>query len=291
MKKIFYSVSSILLVGTMVVLAGGVGAYLEENGATGETLATGVIDLKIDNESYVTNNEGKLVFSPTTSWRAKNLTGELFFDFDDVKPGDLGEDTISLHTNKEKAWSCMKVALTETEGELQEGLFFAFWADDGDNVFETDEKIFKKGKAGEIFDNTWWTLADSKSNIWQKEGWDNSYKYEQKWNTNYSCKPIPEKSVKYVGKIWCFGEALESPIAQDGKGKILSNGPLERGTGWKCQGEDLLNEYQKDSISLDVSFLAMQAKVQNQFVCGENYHDPTNNPKPKKFWFPFRFWN
>lgn len=278
--------SSILLAGA--ILAGGVGAYLSnaETG-TGDTFATGVIDLKIDNTSYVTNNEGELVWSSENSWKAKNLAGELFFSFGDVKPGDVGEDTISLHTNKEKAWSCMKVTLTEMQGELQDGLYFAFWADDGDNVFENDEKIFKKGSAAEIFDGTWWTLSDSESNIWQKEGWNYSYQYNQKWNKNKTCYPLPEKAVKYIGKIWCFGALKEDPLTP-GNGS-----PLERGTGWKCEGEEWGNQYQTDSISLDVSFLASMAKNNSKFVCGQNYSNDHNpNPKfEKKFKFPFwNFW-
>ncbi len=283
--------SSILFAGA--ILAGGTGAFMGDSEiSTGNTFATGVIDLKIDNESYVTNNEGKLVFSPSNSWKAKNLAGELFFDFDDLKPGDVGEDTISLHTNKEKAWSCMKVSLIETDGELQEGLYFAFWADDGDNVFETDEKIFKKGSAEEIFDGEWWTLSDSESNIWQKEGWNYSHKYEQKWNKSKACQPLGEKSVKYIGKIWCFGEMLESPLSQDGKGKIGSNGPLTRGTGWQCEGEAVGNKYQTDSISLDVSFLATMYKNNEEFVCDQNYSNSPKTKIVKKFKFPFwKFWN
>lgn len=279
--------------GGMIV---GMAAVVNSADLTGETFATGVIDLKVDNESYVTDYKGKLIFSTSTSWSLGSLQGKLFFNFEDLKPGDVGEDTISLHVNKEKAWTCMKVALTGTpengvnepegladatsdanQGELQNGLQFGFWADDGDNVFENDEKIFKKGLAKDIFNGEWWTLADSATNIWQKEGWNYSYSSEQKWNKKYGCDPMPENSVKYIGKIWCFGALTENPLNQDNKGK-KSNGPLVRGTGWKCDGVPTGNEYQTDGIMVDVSLSAVQAKNNKNFLCDTN--TPHTTPPP-----------
>jgi|SRR3989344_2590 len=306
MKKILHSIGSIAVIGGMLL---GMAAMMNSTDVTGETFATGVIDLKIDNESYVTDESGKLVFSPSTSWSKGSLEGKLFFNFEDLKPGDIGEDTISLHVSSEKAWSCMKVAITSTpengvnepealadltsganQGELQNGLQFGFWADDGDNVFENDEKIFKRGLAKDIFNGEWWTLADSETNIWQKEGWNYSYHSDQKWNKKYSCEPIPEKSVKYVGKIWCFGNLTENPLSQDGKGPSTSsgqvkNGPLVRGTGWKCNGLPISNEYQSDGIKVDVSLSAVQSKDNKQYVCGSGggSPDPTDPPNSNPF--------
>ena len=154
MKKILLSVGSILFVAAL--LAGGTGAFLQDGGtSTGNTFATGVIDLKIDNESYYTDDWGKLTYSSSTSWALSTLAGKLFFNFSDVKPGDIGEDTISLHVHNNNAYACMNVLLTDTpengqnepeaivdptggvsDGELQNFLYFSWWADDGDNVFE-----------------------------------------------------------------------------------------------------------------------------------------------------------
>ena len=113
MKKILLSLGSIL--ATAAIVAGGTGAFLADSGtSTGNTFATGVIDLKIDNESYYTNDWGKLIFSSSTSWGLSSLAGKLFFNFTDLKPGDVGEDTISLHVNNNNAWACMNVSLTGT---------------------------------------------------------------------------------------------------------------------------------------------------------------------------------
>lgn len=295
MKKILLSIGSILFAGA--ILAGGTGAFMGDNEvSTGNTFANGVIDLKVDNESYVTDNDGKLVFSPSTSWELSDLAGKLFFNFSDLKPGDVGEDTISLHVNNNNAWACMSVKLKSTpengqnepealvdgstgvnQGELQKYLYFAFWADDGDNVYERGEKIFKKGLAKDIFDGQSWTLADSKSNIWQKNGWH----YDREgncgdWNQKKKSDPIPGNTVRYVGKAWCFGDTIEKPVTQDGYGKTGNNGPLARGTGFKCLGEEVGNIAQSDGISLDVSFSAVQSRSNSKFICKYDDEDGGN---------------
>src|SRR5437762_1858903 len=113
MKKILLSVGSILFAGAL--LAGGTGAFLADTEtSTGNTFASGVIDLKVDNESYVTSDSGALVFSSSTSWALSTLPGKLFFNFLDLKPGDVGEDTISLHVNNNNAWACMAINITST---------------------------------------------------------------------------------------------------------------------------------------------------------------------------------
>lgn len=282
MKKILLSMGSILFVSAM--LAGGTGAFYFSNGntSTGNTFASGVVDLKFDNESYVTDNWGHLVFSTSTSWGLSSLAGKLFFNFFDLKPGDIGEDTISLHANDNNAWACMNIKLTGTpengitdpeslvdftiassSGELQNYLYFTFWADDGDNVLESDEvtKIFKQGLVKDIFDGSNWTLADSQKNIWS----DNP-------------KYLPGGGTKYIGKAWCFGTEVANPLAQDGKGKLpnSTNGPLVRGTGFTCSGVPVGNIAQSDGITVDVNFSAAQARSNNSFVCG----DPgTTTPK------------
>ncbi len=203
---------SILFAGAM--LAGATGAFLADSDtSTGNTFASGVIDLKVDNESYVTNNAGALVMSTSTSWSLSSLAGKLFFNFLDLKPGDIGEDTISLHVDNNNAWACMNIKTTATpengqndpeaavdptagvnDGELQNNLYFTFWADDGDNVYEQGEQVFKQGLAKDLFNGQNWTLADASKNIWTTAG-----------------GPIPGDTVKYVGKAWCFGTMAATP--------------------------------------------------------------------------------
>ena len=116
-------------VATAAIIA--TGAYFSDTEtSTGNTLTAGEIDLIVDNHSYIDQTGEGLVENPGTTWRADDLNGSehLFFDFEDLKPGDLGEDTISLHVSSNPAWICADVKLTAnddvscTEPELGDDL-------------------------------------------------------------------------------------------------------------------------------------------------------------------------
>ncbi|MFZ2414591.1 MAG: TasA family protein [Minisyncoccia bacterium] len=173
-KKIILSLGVIGIVAAFAI--GGTVAYFSDTEtSTGNTFTAGAIDLKID--SKATYN-GVIVDSAT--WQEKDLipTADKFFNFADVKPGDIGEDTISLHVINNDAWVCAEVKnLTSAEnscndpeleaepqcavdsvGELQDNLVFTIWKDDGvanpnggeptgkcDNIHQDDETILLSG--------------------------------------------------------------------------------------------------------------------------------------------------
>lgn len=272
MKRIITSLGMIAFVGALAI--GATGAFFSDSEtSTGNVFAAGDIDLQIDNESYVTNAAGVLVASPSTSWGMSNLTDQLFFNFSDVKPGDIGEDTISIHVGSNDAWACMAIDITSTpentlvdpetdagdvgpangnNGELQNFLNFTFWKDDGDNVYEDGETIIPglSGVAGSVLNGTWQTIADSAN-----QG-----------------VPLTGNVTSYVAKAWCFGTLTPAPVVQDGIGKTEgpTNGPLQRATGFTCDGSGngTQNVAQTDSITADVSFYAVQSRNNAQFTCG-----------------------
>ena len=249
---------------------GATGAFFSDSEtSTGNTFTAGDIDLQIDNESYVTNNAGVLVASPANSWAMSNLTNQLFFSFEDVKPGDVGEDTISVHVGSNDAWACMAADITATpentlvdpetdagdvgpalgdNGELQTYLNFSFWKDDGDNVYEVGESQITQltGPAGGIFNGSWVALADSANG-----------------------PALVGDTTSYVAKAWCFGTLTPNAVAQDGLGKTVgaTNGPLVRGTGVTCNGSGNNNAAQTDGVAVDVSFYAVQSRNNGQFLC------------------------
>ena len=114
MKKILMSVAMLAFVG--VTVAGLTGAFFSDTEtSTGNTFTAGAIDLGIDNESYYNG-----VYNEGTSWLMTcdldDANGPyLFFNFRDLKPGDWGEDTISLHVDNNPAWVCAEVTLTSDE--------------------------------------------------------------------------------------------------------------------------------------------------------------------------------
>lgn len=268
MRKILISLLTVGIVGA-TAFAATQAFFSDTETSTGNVLQAGAIDLLIDNTSYVIdyltdeeNPTGAIVASAATTWQqAKDLGSEdFFFNFSDLKPGDIGEDTISIHVNNNDAYACMAVNLTDKaedgivdpeaeagdvtteEGELQNYLQFAFWVDDGDNVFEEDETVAWSGLASDLFDGTWQTLADTGESPFDG--------------------PIPGDETVYLAKAWCFGDLSENPQTEG------DQTPSERNaTGFTCSGDGDQNDAQTDSITADISFYAVQARNNDGFLC------------------------
>lgn len=270
-KKIILSLSVISIVAAIVV--GGTIAYFsDEETSAGNTFTAGAIDLTIDNESYALDYNipeygdpsGEFVLSDNNTWQLSDLTDQLFFHFIDLKPGDIGEDTISLHVNNNDAYACMAIDITDIpendlvdpevkagdesaeEGELQNYLQFAFWADDGDNVYEMEEEVFWLGTAVDLFDGTWQTLADSEKNVWDPQGGS-----------------LPGGEERYIAKAWCFGELEPTPVEYCEE----EGDPTTCGTGFVCNVDGDYNDAQTDGIEADVMFYAVQSRHNEDFVC------------------------
>jgi predicted ribosomally synthesized peptide with SipW-like signal peptide len=278
MKKILLSTALILFVGGALAL-GSTGAFFSDSETSGSnTFAAGSIDLKIDNSSYYNG-----VLNPGTTWELSDLTIEKFFDFLDLKPADYGEDTISLHVDTNDAYLCANVTLTSNndnginepeagdgdvtagvgEGELADNVKFIWWADDGDNVLEQGENVISQGPIGELQINEPYpfTLADSDENIWTGIG-----------------GPVKGEETLYIGKAWCFGDISSAPLpqsslggratttpAQDGNGNQIMGEPADG--GFLCNGSQLNNITQTDSLTADVTFTAIQSRNNANYQC------------------------
>ncbi len=268
MKRILLSVASLLFAGS--VLATATGAFFSDTETSlANTFVAGAIDLKIDNESYYNG-----ALSPETSWSLADLTIQKFFNFLDLKPGDVGEDTISLHVDTNDAYLCADITLTsnddnglnepealdgdltpgDNEGELASEVNFIWWADDGDNVLESDENAISQGPIGALTLNDPHTvvLADSSLNI---------------WNALQAPGPVAGNTTKYIGKAWCFGTLTPAALAQDGFGAGGPRTPANSSGGISCDGSTLNNISQTDSLTADVSFSAVQARHNDDFLC------------------------
>src|SRR3989344_2808837 len=164
-SKILLSVASIAAVAALVI--GATFAFFSDTEtSTGNTFTAGELDLKVDNTCYyntLANGEPncpaveddpqttELDESIVTTWESTDLgAAHKFFYFTDVKPGDFGEDTVSLTVDND-AWLRMLIDITadtdndctgpETvaepgcvtngDGELLENLLFTVWLDEG----------------------------------------------------------------------------------------------------------------------------------------------------------------
>ncbi len=299
MNKI--ALSTLTILAAVLMVAGGTGAFFgDTEQSSGNTFAAGVIDLKVDNESYYNGNKcadvdltagenwqwvGQSEYpepgtSCSTSWNPDDLSnGRSFFNFTDVKPDDEGEDTISLHVGTNDAWACMDMSLTSNDdlssnepelgdgdvqedinntwdGELAQNLQFAWWADDGDNVYEVGENGLYEGV------KTLDTLLNHGSSSWSVALADSAHNV---WTPN-TFTPLSAGETHYIAKAWCMGTLTPSPITQD---NATTSGPQVRGTGFICNGEELDNTTQSDKATLDVTFRVFQSRDVEDFVCGD----------------------
>lgn len=275
MKRLILS-SAVISAVVLSAVAFSRAFFSDTETSQGNVLGAGKIDLKIDNESYYNGQK-----SDETTWSSSDLPGHLFFNFNDIKPSDWGEDTISVKSEDNDAWSCMNIKLTKNDdntctepetaddngcvadnqdtndGELAGLLNFAFWADDGDNVYEDNETIWKQGKASDLFNGEIWPLADSSVNIW----------------TTPTITPLTGGTTFYIGKYWCFGTLQATPIPADqGQNPTVAS-------GFSCSGIGINNASQTDIVTADVEFSAVQARHNQNFLCsGEP--QPSVSPSP-----------
>jgi len=159
MKKILLSLSVVAAVAVVVV--GATTAFFSDTEtSTGNTFTAGAIDLKIDFDGYF--NKVADGHPNAGSWDEKDLVvgTDKFFNFTDLKPGDFGEGTISLHVYDNDAWGKMliegvvdsgntcvdpeteaaadsdcngeDVGIDEADGELRENLTFSACLDWGE---------------------------------------------------------------------------------------------------------------------------------------------------------------
>lgn len=179
-SKMLLSGAAILAAAVLIV--GATFAFFSDTETSeGNTLQAGALDLKVDSQSHyaglictdlgettVWQQEASTTTRPELigdecegTWELKDLEeGDTFFELLDVKPGDRGENTVSLHVFDNDAWGRIRVTnildsdvtCTEPEsessdpecvvvptplpspdinGELSENLNFFLWLDEG----------------------------------------------------------------------------------------------------------------------------------------------------------------
>lgn len=273
MKKILISLAIIGVVGIAVGLT--TAYFSDTETSTGNTFTAGAIDLTIDNHCWYNGYECDGEYWVGTqepcfcTWDLSDLDDHLFFDFDDLKPGDWGEDTVSLHVESNEAWACvgfdnltdLEVDCTEPEdeaeggegcgeeGELAEELNFFFWADvctdespypnarPGDNIYQEGcDHPLMGGPASDVLDGAVYTIADSNGSII--------------FDPSGAMTPLLPGITYYIGKAWCFGEMI---IGWDGF-------PI-------CDGHLVTNASQTDELTGDILFYAVQHRNNPNFTC------------------------
>lgn len=279
MKKIL---TSVLMISTLIALVTvGTNAFFSDTETSVDNvLQAGDIDLQIDNHAWYNGEEQEHL-----SWSLTDLTIERFFDYRDLKPGDWEEDTISIHVGSNDAWLCAATQITldhdngltepeiedgdnvEGDGELDEELNFAFWVDDGDNVFEKDETIFLGGPLSGLGGAGSIALADSTGGaLGLLDGQNNP-------------AGVPAGQDFFIGKAFCYGEMTPDPV-DTGDNNSPAVDP-----GFDCDGSKVDNQSQTDVIVGNLSFYAEQVRNNDEFECSGDLFPratpfPTTSPLP-----------
>lgn len=293
MKKIIMSLGMIVFVGALV--AGGTGAFFSDTEtSTGNVFTAGAIDLTVDSEQHYNGQEcmvdtndvdldqnnteyvwigaGDYPVQGTScdgTWAATNLGAQKFFNFNDVKPGDEGENTISLHVDSNDAYACVDVTITsnddvdctdpeneaegvacqnsvpsaEFDGELAQNLEFFAWADDGAIDGFGDEGDTTEGdniwQAGEmpLFSN----ISGPASDVLDGESYTLA-------DSNIGA--LEGNTTSYIGLAWCAGD-LTTPAP----GTIV------------CDGAQMGNNAQTDEMIANIAFRIEQARNNPNFTC------------------------
>lgn len=287
MRKILLSLLTIGAVSALAVYTTRA-FFSDTETSRNNILQAGEIDLIIDNESYYFGPGETIERQDNLSWTFEDHTIKKFFDFADLKPGDWGEDTISIHVNSNEAWACANITLTQSHengrndaerdagdntggpwgGELDDELSFAFWVDDGDNVYEKDEgDLILSGKASDLpqgDDNQGrtFTLADSQTNIFDPA----------------SGAGLDPDEDYYIGKYWCYGDM--TPNALDPNDSDDWSPIAAQDSGFDCSGQGVGNQSQSDRLRADISFYAEQKRHNSAFQCSAWNPNVRQTPSP-----------
>ncbi len=296
MKTIITSLGMIVFVAAIV--AGGTGAFFSDTEtSTGNVFTAGAIDLTVDSEAHyngsvctlgdwdenpetpvtgkwVGGNEYPVGLPCSGTWEATNLGAQTFFSYADVKPGDEGENTISLHVDNNPAWACVDVTLVENDdvsstepeleagdvantpslldGELAQNMKFAAWLDQGNTPgWQNSDDNNDNNDVGEG-DNIWQggsvepLLFSNQSGPASDVLGGKSYALA---DSTTGTGPMQPLVTNYIGLAWCAG-------TQTVGANTIS-----------CDGVGMGNAAQTDSMKANIAFRVEQHRNNENFRC------------------------
>lgn len=232
-KRILISLSVIGAVAAIAV--GGTIAYFSDTEtSTGNTFTAGELDLIIDIDGVQYNPLDRAIFTAT-----------------DMKPGDNGEETLSLHVDND-ACGFVSFAL---DSDLDNGCT---------EPEKIDEPTCTSNDVGELNDQVNWVIweDDGSTDGWDCPDWvptctadpqegDNVYQpeYEEVLtygpldeNKDWAFGGLKASDVHYYGFAWCFGTIDPQTLV--------------------CDGSSVKNEAQTDSFSATMTITAEQYRNQ-----------------------------
>jgi len=185
MRKILFSLMVIGIAATMLG-SGTLSYFSDTETAAGNTFSAGLIDLKIDcNSTHMQEwpcGGTQSVEDPIIFGEKDLVEGDKIFNWSDIKPGDFGEATISMHVYDNDAWFWLRFTniyedggiLAEPEceefgeddfGELAGNMSVRLWKDEGvHDGFGNDPIEYTPGREDYCPPN-----GGEGDNIWQEQ--------------------------------------------------------------------------------------------------------------------------
>lgn len=314
MKRILLS---LLILGSTGALAVGVSRafFSDTEKSTGNTFTAGALDLKVDSECHYDNmqcnaqglweNEPNktstypelLGTACTCTWVSKDLeTGNLFFNYGDVKPGDEGENTISLTAIDNDAHVCAYVqnlanaenscnepeCLAEggtwdgictgmptghcgspgaTFGELQDNLFMTVWRDTNCN------NVLEGAVAGHCVNVGATIGCDGPEIVNNQVLCELMQPSDCAWVPAQSAEEVlvPNTPIDSNNGVWSLGQ-------------LVGDQKTCLGVGWNVPNT-VSNVIQTDSVTSDIAFYVEQVRNNPNFTCPATLPtEPTPGP-------------
>lgn len=193
---------------------------------------------ELDCETVITNGQCKL-------WDEKDLEdGDVFWDFDDVKPGDRGTNVMSLHVYDNDAYACMMLENVEDdentpiEPELEAG----------DNALDG----IPNGELSDFMKLFIWD--DANGNGVYEPNTESPLYTGPFQNIGMERLPLAATTTAYLGSAWCFGDQTIDP----------ETGAIS------CDGSSPANNVaQTDILTTDLTFYAVQQRNNEDFQCSD----------------------
>ncbi len=193
-------------------------------------------------------------------WQSKDLVeGDIFYNFDDIKPGDSGLNVISLRVTSNDSYACLNPSITTTsdqdinepeqsdepvdssnKGEIEDWTYFFAWHDDGNGIYDGSEQAITSVPV----------LASSF--LTNPQGL-----YEPS-------TVLPADETRYLAIAWCMGEMSVPAYGQ----------------AFTCNGGSVNNAAQTDLLETTLSFYVEQSRNNDNFSCIRPIvsPSPSNNP-------------
>jgi predicted ribosomally synthesized peptide with SipW-like signal peptide len=257
MRKILFSLLTIGIVGA-VGIAATQAFFRDQEISSNNTFTAGTIDLEIKSQCTYNGVES----SECGDWETYNdlTTNDKFFNFTDLKPGDWGENTISLVIEDNPAWMCANIDINQNS-HLGKYLNLFWWIDNGDNIYESGEQVLYGGP--KTLDE-WLTLSDPTHIAGSVGGlpltFADSVMNWRNWPApTPNLTPIPAHDEQHLGVGWCFGT-------------MIVNG--ESTPGFTCSGVGNQDDAQEDVVVGNLTFTVEQYRNNPGFVCPERQPIP-----------------